>query len=371
MSYIIFGGIDSVFTFHTNVYAFNGSIWNAGPSLPMPLYVPGGGTMDYLYSVGGFNSEMTAVTNVFQFSSQGAGVTPASGSWTGGYSVVIVGTNLCNGTLGDVTTVSLAGVTVSSIDGVSGSTQIVVTADIALVAGIGDVQVVSTAYGTTIKSNAFEYTREQQVALVFSPTTPQIYLTTNALSTSGGSGTGLVSYAIVSGPGQIVGSTNLTVTSGTGTILVRATKAQDDLYYEAIVTGTVVAAKASGSVYLGSLSQTYDGTACNVTATSDPSGLTIDFTYDGNAWAPTNAGSYAITGTINDINYQGSATDTLVVDKAVGSVYLASLAQTYDGTARSVTATSDPSGLTVEFTYDGNAWAPTNAGIICSNGDDQ
>ena len=88
----------------------------------------------------------------------------------------------------------------------------------------------------------------------------------------------------------------------------------------------------------------------------------MNFTYNGSANAPTNAGSYTVIGTINDANYQGSATDTLVIGQASGAITLGSLNQTYNGTAKAATATTTPSGLAVTLTYNGSANAPTNAG---------
>jgi hypothetical protein len=77
------------------------------------------------------------------------GISPSSGSSAGGYPVVIAGTNLCNG--GDVTSVTLCGVTASSIVSQS-STQIVVIAGAAGGAMTGDVRVCSISYGETVKS---------------------------------------------------------------------------------------------------------------------------------------------------------------------------------------------------------------------------
>jgi hypothetical protein len=88
----------------------------------------------------------------------------------------------------------------------------------------------------------------------------------------------------------------------------------------------------------------------------------VSFTYNGAANVPTNAGSYTVIGTINDANYTGSATNTLVISQASASITLGSLSQTYSGTARPATATTIPSGLTVSFTYNGTATVPTNAG---------
>jgi large repetitive protein len=53
-----------------------------------------------------------------------------------------------------------------------------------------------------------------------------------------------------------------------------------------------------------------------------PAGLVVEFTYDGSATAPTAAGSYAVTGTVNEANWQGSATGTLTIAKAAAAVEL-------------------------------------------------
>ena len=381
--------------------------------------------------------------------SEASGVVPSSGSVTGDYLVVISGSNLGSGS--DITNVTLCGASAAGIQGQS-ATQVVIVAAAGL-GGLGDVRVFSTSFGETARSNAFEYLRQQQAPLVFEPATPQTYLTTNALSVSGGSGTGMVSYAVLSGPGAFSDNTNLAVTAGSGTIEVRATKAQDDLYLEASVTGTVEAAKAdqaiagflptNGSVFvmtdeiglsatassglevffvvgggpgniadgtnlsftapgevrvvasqagnanwnaapevtnsytiakaeaevtLHDLAQTYDGTPRVVTASTTPIGLTVNITYDGSETAPTDAGSYSITGVVDDVMYVGMQTGTLVVSKGAAGVYLLNLTHTYDGTAKSASATTMPAGLMVEFTYDGNASAPTNGGTYAVTG---
>jgi hypothetical protein len=64
---------------------------------------------------------------------------------------------------------------------------------------------------------------------------------------------------------------------------------------------------------LGNLSQIYDGTPKAATATTNPTGLSVDFTYDGLPFPPTNAGSYAVVGTVNELNYSGTASGTLVI----------------------------------------------------------
>ncbi|MEL6558706.1 MAG: MBG domain-containing protein [Bacteroidota bacterium] len=136
----------------------------------------------------------------------------------------------------------------------------------------------------------------------------------------------------------------------------------NDSNYEGTASGTLTVNKATATVTLNDLTQTFDGTARAVTATTNPSGLTVDFTYDGLSTVPTNAGTYAIVGIINDVNYTGSASGTLTVNQATATVTLNDLTQTFDGIAKVVTATTNPSGLTVDFTYDGLITAPTNAG---------
>src|SRR5205823_2612494 len=124
----------------------------------------------------------------------------------------------------------------------------------------------------------------------------------------------------------------------------------------------LIISKGTGTVAFGNLSQSYNGTGRSVTATTTPIGLTVSFTYNGSANAPTNVGSYTVVGTINDSNYQGSSTNTLVIGKGAATVAFAGLSQTYNGTARTVTATTTPSGLTVDITYNGSSSAPTNGG---------
>jgi hypothetical protein len=76
-------------------------------------------------------------------------------------------------------------------------------------------------------------------------------------------------------------------------------------------------------VTLGSLNQTYDGTPRAATATTSPAGLSVTFTYDGTPVAPTVIGSYAVVATVSDVNYQGSASGTLVIAGATPEVVIA------------------------------------------------
>ncbi len=87
--------------------------------------------------------------------------------------------------------------------------------------------------------------------------------------------------------------------------------------------------QATATVTLAGLSQTYDGTPKVVTATTSPSGLTVNFTYNGLSSAPVIAGTYTVIGTISDPNYMGSATGTLSVAKVPLTITAANLSKTY------------------------------------------
>ena len=180
----------------------------------------------------------------------------------------------------------------------------------------------------------------------------QLYDGTAKLATAGTTPSGLAVVLTYNG------SANAPTNAGSYTVIGTI----NDANYQGSATNTLVISPATGVVTLGSLNQTYDGTAKLATAGTTPSGLAVVLTYNGSANAPTNAGSYTVIGTINDANYQGSATNTLVISPATGEVTLGSLNQTYDGTAKLATAGTTPSGLAVVLTYNGSANAPTNAG---------
>lgn len=92
------------------------------------------------------------------------------------------------------------------------------------------------------------------------------------------------------------------------------------------IDGTLTIAKQSATVTLSNLSQTYTANALAAGAVTVPAGLQVDFTYNGSASLPTAAGSYAVVGTINDPNYSGSASGTLVIAKASQTITLSPLA---------------------------------------------
>jgi len=118
--------------------------------------------------------------------------------------------------------------------------------------------------------------------------------------------------------------------------------------YAGAATGTLVVAKAPATIALQGLEQTYDGTRRVVTATTVPDELAVDIRYAGAAGAPTNAGAYAVSGTVSDPNWQGSATGTLVVAPGVQAIDFPPLADQWTTNVVTLAATAS-SGLPVTY----------------------
>jgi|GEM_PF-722432 len=82
--------------------------------------------------------------------------------------------------------------------------------------------------------------------------------------------------------------------------------------------GNFVINKASATVTLSDLVHTYDGTQKSAVATTNPAGLTVTFVYD--PISPINIDSYAVTATVNEANYEGGTTGTLVIEEEINGV---------------------------------------------------
>lgn len=200
-------------------------------------------------------------------------------------------------------------------------------------------------------------------SITFASITNQV--STNVLTLSASSSSGLpVYFEVASGPAVITGCDQLSFTS-TGTVSIVATQNGNTNFNQAAsVTNTfeVKVPKTVAQVELQNLVQTYDGNERIVTASTTPTGLAVVITYNGSLIPPTNAGSYAVTGAIDDVTYQGSATGTLLVAKASATVNLNDLLTTYNATGQCASASTAPSGLLVNLAYDESPDCPTNAG---------
>ncbi|HRT06728.1 MAG TPA: MBG domain-containing protein, partial [Kiritimatiellia bacterium] len=142
--------------------------------------------------------------------------------------------------------------------------------------------------------------------------------------------------------------TNLTFT-GTGWVAIVATQAGDGNWNPAPpVTNVFLVSKMPAAVFLNDLAQTYDGTAREASATTEPPGLAVEFTYDGLAWAPTNAGTYAVTGILVEAHWEGWTNGMLVVAPADQSIDFPAIPDQFVTNVLPLVAAAD-SGLPVEF----------------------
>ncbi|MBA3937134.1 MAG: hypothetical protein H0X38_06710 [Planctomycetes bacterium] len=126
-------------------------------------------------------------------------------------------------------------------------------------------------------------------------------------------------------------------------------------------SGTLVISKGTAGIVFGTSAKTYTGAAQSATVTTVPAGLSLTLLYNGTSTPPTNVGSYVVDATVVDANYVGAATGLLTIAPAAATVTLGALNAVYDGTAKAVTVTTVPPGLTTSVTYDGSATPPTNA----------
>lgn len=114
------------------------------------------------------------------------------------------------------------------------------------------------------------------------------------------------------------GSTTPPVNVGSYAVQVTA----NDPNYVGSLSATLVvqAATAQFNIAAGSLTRTYTGAAQSVAVTVVPAGLAYSITYAGSTTPPVNAGSYAVQVTVNDPNYVGSLSATLLVQKVNATV---------------------------------------------------
>ena len=155
------------------------------------------------------------------------------------------------------------------------------------------------------------------------PTNQTVTATSNVTFTVAGTGVGALSYqwyfngsAVSNATAASYSLTSVMATNAGNYTVTIANNAGSVTSSVAVLTVN----KAAGTVTLGSLNQTYSGAAASATAVTSPSGLTVNFTYNGASIAPTNAGSYTVIGAISDANYQGSATNTLVIANATVTI---------------------------------------------------
>lgn len=143
-----------------------------------------------------------------------------------------------------------------------------------------------------------------------------VYGSTAALSSSGGSGTGAVTYSVGASTGCVVSGatlTTLSVTNASGTCSVTATKAADANYNAAISSAaTVTLQKANQTITFGALSIKAVGDANYSPGGTASSGLTVSY-------ASSNTGVATIVG--GNIHIISAGTTTITASQAGDTNY--------------------------------------------------
>jgi MBG domain-containing protein len=137
---------------------------------------------------------------------------------------------------------------------------------------------------------------------------------------------------------------------GAGTTTITAAQAGSGNYLAAEPVGQELTVnKARAKITLSNLQQTYDGTPKSAGAKTEPEGLAVTLTYDGKAAVPVNAGSYTVTATVEDANYEGSTEGGMTIAKAPQSITFNALAERTYGDMTFDLSSTVSSGLTVTY----------------------
>ncbi|MBZ2187480.1 MBG domain-containing protein [Alcanivorax sp. JB21] len=143
--------------------------------------------------------------------------------------------------------------------------------------------------------------------------------------------------------------TTLTIV-GAGSSTLTATQAGNTNYLAATpVEHTFIVQRAQANASISNTEQVYDGTPRAVTVTTDPVGVSVTVTYEGSTEPPTDAGTYDVAVVINDDNYEGGETGTLVISKADQVITFNALAARTVGDADFTLDAVSDSGLPISY----------------------
>ncbi len=308
-------------------------------------------------------------------------VAPALGTTLGGNTITVTGAGFSG-----ATAVTVGGNAATGLTVVNGTTLTATTP--AGVAGTASVVVVGP-YGTSAANSLFTYIAPPTLTSV-SPATGStiggqvVTLTGTNFSPATGVSFGGVSAAsfTVNSATQITAVTPAT-TAGAKSVIVTTpggSNGANTLFTTSVpTTTTTLASSQNPSIFLAQPTFTAQAVSAQAGLTGQMAFFVDNVLVETKAVDANGSATFtpapAIFGAGNRVvraAFDGgaffaasSATLTQVVNKAPVVITLGALSQTYNGTARSATATNDvPSGytVTVTFTYDGSSTAPVNAG---------
>jgi alpha-tubulin suppressor-like RCC1 family protein len=222
------------------------------------------------------------------------------------------------------------------------------------------------SYTVTASINDANYSGTKSLDFAIGKATPTI--TTNPTASAISFGQSLASSSLSSGEANVLGvfafnTPSTTPSAGTSNHTVTFTPA-DTVNFNPVsctvgVTTNPVALNSSNIAFTAPANLVYSGTQKTFTASA--SGISTGFTYSysgigGTSYGPTptppsNAGNYAVTATVTNANYTGSATQTFTITKATPTITWATPAGISYGTALSASQLNATASVTGSFVY--------------------
>ena len=164
-------------------------------------------------------------------------------------------------------------------------------------------------------------------------------------------------HTLYAGSGQTTYASTTAAPVNAGSYAVNASIL--DANYEGTASSPWTVTKQVVAVSLDqqALFHVFDGAARSVAAGTNPSGKNLNITYTGalgtvysSGWAPTNAGTYTVTATVQEQNFQGSVSGTLTIGRSTQSpLAFVSPVLTVFGSVHQLVATGGSGSGTLSF----------------------
>jgi|GEM_PF-2894877 len=159
-------------------------------------------------------------------------------------------------------------------------------------------------------------------------------------------------------------STIAEIDSDFGTYNIIISSGSDNNYSLESTNGTLYITKATAELSFSNENQTYDGLAKQIEVTSDPENLNVDIIYNGKSDIPINAGTYEVFILINDTNYEGQASTTLNISKAVQVITFDELETEHVGDEPFTLTAASSSQLDIEYTSSDPSVATIEGNVV-------
>jgi alpha-tubulin suppressor-like RCC1 family protein len=329
---------------------------NAGLAAPVGLAIDGSGNLYIADSTGSNRIRKVSTGSIVlpQAITFGANPGPVTYAPSGTFTVSATG-----GASGNAVTFTSTTTGVCTTSGTNGATVTIVTAGPCIIAAD---QAGNAGYSAAPQvTQTITINKANQATLIATSTATTVTVgQTATLGTTGGSGTGAVSYVSGSPNCNITGTTLTGVSVGSCT--VTATKATDANYNAATGTVTITVTIGSQSITFGTAPTVTVGGTGTVSATGGASGNPVTFTSTtpavctvaGSTVTGVTAGTCTIAGNqAGNANYSAAPQVTLTFSVTAAllpqSITFTNTPRTFSGCACSISATGGASGNPVLF----------------------